>query len=416
MEQKINVGTTTKFFLLALVIIAIMVVPAFSFLANTEVVEEEPEALVIKYPWNMELAGDYGVEHQALLKYKGIYTVSIVEEQEYFVSALRYVPREIPQGIKGIYVPPGVVLSEKRFAETLALIERTELNAIVIDVKDDWGHLTYQSSVFEAQEAGAVRPRMDIEKVLAELKSRDIYTIARLVVFKDNTMATARPEWSVQHVNGGRWTDYKGIGWTDPYNMEVWEYNLAIAEEVAGYGFDEIQFDYVRFPSDGPLSLAVYSVESDWNKDKAIGEFLRYSKQRLEPYGTFLSADVFGLVPTAIDGMGIGQKWEEVIDGPDFVSPMVYPSHYARGTYGLTDPDRAPYETVYASLRDGMARWEEGNAIVRPWLQDFSLQSRYGAEEVRAQIEATYDAGLDQWLLWHPAGIYTEDALLPARN
>ena len=219
----------------------------------------------------------------------------------------------------------------------------------------------------------------------------------------------------------GIWRDYKGEAFTNPYSKEVWDYNLRLAEDAARRGFDEIQFDYVRFPSDGPLRDISYP--EGHNEDKAvslISSFVEEADRRLSQYNVKLSVDVFGLT-TLRDDVGIGQNFKQLIDRADYVSPMIYPSHYYKGSYGYKNPNNAPYEIIRLSLKDAIRKsvdQTQSEAVVkekiRPWLQDFTLgYPSYGAAEVRAQIKAANDLGIKEWLLWNPSVRYTRNALLP---
>lgn len=323
--------------------------------------------------------------------------------------------RRVPVAARGIYLTGHTVGEAQWFAALLELVERTELNAMVIDVKDCTGKLTYESSLAHVNQVSASSKRIrDLPAVAAELRRRGIYSIARLVAFQDPVLSHARPDLAVNHVAGGVWREPSGLSWTDPHSREVWDYLLDIAREVAKAGFDEIQFDYVRFPSDGNLKACVYPHADGKTRSEVISSFLGYCRRHLEPMGVYVSADIYGLVPTAADDMGIGQYYEDIIANVDYVCPMVYPSHYALRSYGLPDPDAAPYETVMGTLRDAARRHGDSTAIVRPWLQDFTLGHRYGLDEVRAQIQAVYDSGLEEWILWNAANRYTEGALLPA--
>jgi len=319
-----------------------------------------------------------------------------------------------PVEVKAIYLTGYTAGNKRRFQELLNLVNSTELNAMVIDIKDEEG-ITHNSQVPFAQETGSITNKIrDLEGVLKTLHENDIYPIARIVVFKDKILPIEIPEYAVKHKNGGIWRDRNGIPWTDPYNKEVWEYNVDLAEEAARLGFREIQFDYVRFPSDGNLDNIVYDNNNGGSRSETIREFLDYARERLSPRGIYVSADVFGLVNSAQDDMGIGQKLEDISKSSDYICPMVYPSHYAPGSHGIPNPDAAPYETVYASLRHAVRRLdklESEKAIIRPWLQDFTLGHRYGAKEVRAQIKAVYDSGLREWILWNPSNRYNVGAL-----
>lgn len=321
--------------------------------------------------------------------------------------------------VKGIYLTGWKAGIPDELQKLVKLVDDTELNAMVIDIKDNTGRITYKSSVPVAERIGANSSRIgDIDGLLDTLKEHKIYAIGRIVVFEDPVLSKARPDLAVKNKNGGNWVTRKGQGWVDPYNTEVWDYVVSIAEEAAGKGFNEIQFDYVRFPSDGNLSNIVYPAYNGNSRVSVISSFLSYAKKRLEPYGVYVSADIFGLVTTAEDDMKIGQHLEEVAKSVDYICPMVYPSHYAPGSYGIENPNASPYDTVYRSLSHAVERLKkvEGyKAGIRPWLQDFTLgPPPYGDREVRAQIKATYDAGLSEWILWDPANTYTVAALKQA--
>jgi len=313
--------------------------------------------------------------------------------------------------VKGIYAT-GAAAGSPKIESLIKLIETTELNALVIDLKDDTGRVSYQSGLEVVEQTGAGTAKIkEITGLVRTLRIKDIYPIARIVVFKDPVFAAARPDLAVQRKSGGVWKDYKGLAWMDPYSREVWDYNLALAEEAAQMGFREVQFDYVRFPSDGPMQEAVYTHADENSPEDTIAEFLKEAHKRLSKYGVYVSADVFGLTTTVQEDMRIGQKWEKITANVDYISPMVYPSHYISGNYGLKDPNREPYATVRRSLADAVYRNPGNGATIRPWLQDFSLGYPYGPEEVRAQIQAAYDAGVTQWLLWNARNVYTEEAL-----
>ena len=321
-----------------------------------------------------------------------------------------------PAVVRGIYLNAWAAGSTRKLARLIDVANRTEINTFVIDVKEG-GHVSYRSNVPLARQIGADQPHIrDIRGVLRQLRENGIYPIARIVVFRDATLAEARPDWAVRHVNGGDWIDHYGHRWVDSYNRDVWDYNIAIAREALELGFSEVQWDYVRFP-DVPASLmrtAHWPAQDGRSKADGIREFLIHSREQLASYGVPLTADVFGLTVSARDDMGIGQLWEKMVDATDVLLPMVYPSHFARGTYGIAAPNARPYDVVRRSMEDAVRRTTgvPGAATIRPWLQDFTLgPPRYGPEHVRAQIDAVYAAGLQEWVLWHPGSNYTEAAL-----
>lgn len=330
--------------------------------------------------------------------------------------------------VKGIYMTGNTLGWKKRFHELVDLVDRTELNAVIIDIKDDFGELTYISNIPMVKEVEADKTVKDKDFIgsMKLLASKDIYPIARIVSFKDRTAASKRPDLAVKSKDGTVWRDNKGDAWLNPYNKDSWEYLVSIAEEAALNGFKEIQFDYVRFPTDGKRDLIDYGKDTGEPMQDTIADFLKFARERLAPYGVYVSADVFGLVTTVEDDMGLGQHLETLATAVDILCPMVYPSHYALGSYGVKYPDAEPYRIVNTSMEIAKERIDniettESKAILRPWLQDFSapwLKKSYGAnytpyggEQIRAQKKATYDADLSQWILWNAGNKYTEEGL-----
>lgn len=346
---------------------------------------------------------------------------TLAEAEAAWLAASR---QDLPPAVnvRGIYVRDAT-LGTPRLDELIALVDRTELNSMVVDVKSDWGPLTYRSTnplAIDLGEQGGAVP--DLGALIGRLHQHKMYVIGRLVVFKDHTLARSRPEWMLKNTAGGVWTGYGGGTWIDPTNRSAWRYLVSIGKEAAAAGIDEIQFDYVRFPSDGPVEQLVYPAMGGRSKGQVIAEFLAYARKQLHPYGVRVSADVFGLVTSVRDDMGIGQHLEGVAAGVDYLSPMTYPSHYAGGNLGVAWPNNAPYTILRHSLGDAIGRLKAAGLTgvqVRPWLQDFTYGNAgnpavtYGPPQVRAQIQATYDAGARSWMLWNAANVYTEGALHP---
>ncbi|MBN1630594.1 MAG: putative glycoside hydrolase [Thermoleophilia bacterium] len=317
---------------------------------------------------------------------------------------LSYVP------VKGVYMSSYAPGYAPHMETLLNLADNTEINGFVVDVKDDFGTITYEADVPMANELGLVdKTRItDIDEFLAILSEHNVVPIARVVCFKDTALAKVRPDLAVMHTDGTMWEDYKDLHYTNPYNHEVWEYIVQVAEDAARRGFREIQFDYVRFPSDGPISKAVYPGEY-CSKADAIAGFLAFARARLEKLGVWVSADVFGIViMDTPDADTIGQKYGKVAQNVDIICPMVYPSHYEAGSYGLNSPNSSPYELVKAAMKQTTTRLAGTGAMGRPWLQDFF---DYGVESVKAQIKAAEEQGYTEWLLWDPSLKYTEGAL-----
>jgi len=322
---------------------------------------------------------------------------------------------EKPDAVKGVYLT-GATAGSEALDKYIDLANETEVNALVIDVKEG-GELTYPSEVPLAREIGATSDYIpNLEKVVEKLKENDIYAIARLAVFQDDILARERPELAVRNsVTGGPWVNYNDVAWTNPHKREVWEYNVAIAKEAAEAGFDEIQFDYIRFPSDGPMDQLDYGDDTFPTQEEAIAGFLKYAYGELEPMGVEVGADVFGLIGQNDNG-GIGQRVKDMAPYLDVLSPMPYPSHYGPGSYGYPNPNAEPYGVIRAAMQQFIEKAEPVNPDLelRPWIQDFDLGTPpYGPAEVEAQIQASYDLGLTGWLLWNAGNEYTTAALRP---
>ena len=301
----------------------------------------------------------------------------------------------------------------------LDLVDRTELNAVVIDVKGDRGWIIYQTKVDQALAVGAQGPSTlrDFDSMMAELKSRGVYTIARIVTFKDNILANARPELAITDTRTGKpWMDRENLAWVDPFREEVWNYNIAIAKEAIERGFDEVQFDYVRFPTDGKLAVAKYA--KTVNKETrlpTIAAFLERARKELGARGAYVAADLFGYTAFNENDTDIGQRIEELAPHLDYICPMVYPSGYHVGIPGFRNPVENSYAVVRESVRLIRKRAAHTPARVRPWLQDFkdyAFDRRiFGVTEIRDQIRGADEAGGSGWMLWNPRNDYTGAAL-----
>jgi len=297
----------------------------------------------------------------------------------------------------------------------LKMIEDTELNALVIDVKGDRGMIPYRSSVALASEVGAQRiiTVREPTPLIASFKERGIYTIARIVVFKDDLLATARPELAVRTPDGEVWRDREHLGWVDPFRREVWAYNLQIAEEAARLGFDEIQFDYVRFPDSRNPRFSQPSTEE--GRVGAIAGFLREARSRLAPYNVFVAADIFGYVCWNLNDTDIGQKLDPIAAAVDYLCPMLYPSGFQFGIPGYRNPVQNPHEIVYLSLKRAQERTKIASVRFRPWLQafkDYAFDRRpFVGKEIADQIKASDAFGSHGWMLWNPGNVYSAESL-----
>ncbi len=328
-------------------------------------------------------------------------------------NAALHVPK--PPVVRGLYLNAWAAGSPRKLEKLLRVADSTEINTFVIDVKEG-GQVSYLSGIPLVRRAATDRPYIrDIRGVLARLKAHGVYPIARIVCFKDTSLARAKPEWAIRRKDGSLWRDDKGIAWVDAYNRNVWDYNIAIAREALDLGFGEVQWDYVRFPDVVPELRATqnFTDAGGRTRTEAIREFVQYSRQQLAPYRVPVTADVFGATVKADDDMGIGQKWERLVDVADVLLPMVYPSHFYPGDYDFRNPNAHPYQVVRFAMRDAFARSQVPHpAAIRPWLQDFDMGTpRYGVPEIRAQIQAVYDSGLKEWILWNPGSNYTVAAL-----
>lgn len=368
--------------------------------------------------------------------------------------------------VRGIFVT-GPVAGTERMEELISLVDETELNAIVMDIKNDEGRVVYDMQIPQVQELGAgIRYVRDMEGLVQKCRDKNIYLIARIVAFKDPYLAQVKPDWCVHNQDGSIFRDKDGLAWLNPYNREVWDYLLAIAREALGMGFQEVQFDYVRFSTDSAMEQADFGEqEAELSRQEIITEFIKYASQSIHEAGGKLSADVYGVViDSEKDQQIVGQDYVEMSRYLDYISPMVYPSHYGPYNYGIPVPDAEPYLTVLTAMRQsrralsglpdeiplvspaagdfgtgqevsgteessrtyenvyaeeglaGMEPMEGITARVRPWLQDFTAtwvsgHIPYEGEQIRAQIQAVYDAGYEEWILWNASNRYTQEGL-----
>lgn len=380
------------------------------------------------------------------------YFRSAAQRMEKALAALRPEPVKV----KGIYISGYAAGNDAMMEEYIRRIDETELNAVVIDFKNDEGRITYPVNTGLMGEIGAGTKLIpDLEGLLSKLKEHDIYAIARVVAFKDPFLASRKPEWCLRTADGEIYRDKKGQAWINPYLTEVWEYLAEAAADACRAGFDEVQFDYIRFDTDPAMSQVVFDQADTAGRSKteAVTAFAEFLRERFKRTGLFLSADVFGaVIGNPVDADAVGQDYVKLAESMDYICPMIYPSHYGAGSFGLENPDLHPYETIAgalaksrealedgaeaeynveydaeaaAGLKDGgdEAENEAGNAkpapraAVRPWLQDFTASYLkrylvYGPEELRQQIQAVYDSGCEEWILWNAACRYSWDGLL----
>lgn len=328
-----------------------------------------------------------------------------------------------PVKVRGIYVS-GTAAGTDKMDELIKLVDETELNAMVIDIKNDDGKITYDMQSDTVTEIGAGTNCIeDINSLVSKCKEKDIYLIARIVAFKDPYLAEHKPELAVTNKDGSIFRDKKGLAWVNPYKREVWDYLIEVATQAANAGFDEIQFDYIRFSTDLKPKQVDFGEEAEnVSKTQIITEFTKYAYEKLSKLNVYVAADVYGtVIDSKIDQDIVGQDYKEMASTLDYICPMVYPSHYANGSYGIPVPDAEPYRTVKAAMsaaaRELSDLPEDKRAINRVWIQDFTASwvdghIKYGKQQIRDQIRGAYEAGYDEWILWNAAVNYKRDILL----
>jgi hypothetical protein len=319
--------------------------------------------------------------------------------------------RPVPAEIRGVHVTIALASLPGKLEEYMRM-RSAGLNTIELDVKDENGEIGFvPSSVPLASRVGAAMRYYKPREAVRLARKHGLYLIGRVVIFEDPKLSTGRPDLAIRRADGSVWTNAAGLGWTNPYDRRVWDYNVSIAEVAARAGFDEIQLDYVRFPSDGDIETAVFAHKTSTPPAWVIPQFVQYAAKRLKPLGVRLSADVFGL--SATRDLGIGQMPRRISRYLDAVYPMTYPSHYSAGEYGIADPSAQPGETVFNSLADFRRELRGRKTDIVPWVQDFTLGRTYTLTEVRAQIESARLQDARGYLLWNPSGVYTDGALVP---
>lgn len=340
------------------------------------------------------------------------------------VQNLGEAEKRTPVVVKGVYVPASAAASSK-MNKLISMAQTTEMNALVIDIKGDEGKISYQMDCPMAKEIGAVTNTIsDMSVLVNTLKSRNIYLIARIVAFKDPFLAEKRPDLAIKNKDGSLFRDSNGECWVNPYEKEIWDYLIELAEQAADVGFDEIQFDYIRFSTGKGISNADFGKQAKTkSREEIITEFTKYAYSKIKPLGVYLSADVYGtIISSTTDAALVGQNYVEMSKNLDYICPMIYPSHFGEGNYGIKYPDLEPYDIISKVLEASETKLsqipeDEHRAIVRPWLQDFTAtwikhHMKYGGKEIRQQIDAVYSVGYQEWLLWNAGSEYSEEGLL----
>lgn len=354
------------------------------------------------------------------------------------VLAPQTVHMATPEPVKAVYVSSWVAATPSILNRVIKLVDETEANAVVLDIKDATGRVSFLVDDPIIADTGSPENRIkNIKELLEQLHAKNIYIIGRISTFQDPYLAKAKPEWALKKLSDGSvWKDRKGLAFLDPANEEVVNYMIALGKASFDLGFDEINYDYIRYPSDGNVKDINYQLSTGETRADNIAQFAEKLNQELKQYpGLMLSADLFGLTTTEKTDMGIGQVFERMLPHFDYIAPMIYPSHYNNGEYGIKNPSEQPYETIMKALEGAKKKIDimastttqsaSGTPIttvdtvqaaalykkIRPWLQDFSIRgTTYDAAKVRAQIKATYDSGLTSWMMWDPANKYTEAA------
>ncbi|MDO8482934.1 MAG: putative glycoside hydrolase [bacterium] len=365
-------------------------------------------------------------------------TISTKPEKKEAGFVATHIPT--PAQVKAIYMTSCVAGTTSFRNSLVKLIEETEINSVVIDIKDFTGTLSFISENPTLKAMLSTRCYApDMKDFIESLHKKGIYVIGRIAVFQDVYLVKERPELAVKRKSdGGIWKDYKGLSFTDPGSKDVWDHTVLISKESYAAGFDELNFDYIRFPSDGNMKDISFPFSGNKSKPEVLRGFFAYLNKELKPIGAVLSADLFGMTTTNTDDLNIGQVLEHALPYFDYIAPMVYPSHYPTNFMGFAKPAAKPYEVVKFSMDVAVKRTVATTTVVamfgeqpistttkpflyrkkafdarkiRPWLQDFNLGATYTPEMVRAQIQATYDSGLDSWMLWNASNRYTAAAL-----
>ena len=325
---------------------------------------------------------------------------------------------QTPDPLKAVYMTSWAAGNKKFRDELFDLVDTTEVNAVVIDVKDYTGRISFPVDDPQLVKIGASQNRIpDIKDLIARLHEKGVYVIARISSFQDSYLINVHPEWAVKTEQGAIWQDYKGVKWLDAGAQPVWDYLVAIGKQSYAYGFDELNFDYMRYPSDGDLSNIVYSWSAGRDRREVMHDFYLYLREQLASNSIAIpmSADMFGLTTSSNDDLGIGQVLVDALPYFDYVCPMVYPSHFSTGYLGFVKPATHPYDVVHYAMNTAVGRAIAASSSpdkLRPWLQAFDLGAIYTPAMVRAQIQATNDVGLSSWMLWDAGSVYDKKDLL----
>lgn len=346
---------------------------------------------------------------------KNISRISSDENSKKIIKNNNSIHLKPPESQKALYMTGYTAGSKTMRNRLIKMVENTELNSVVIDIKDYTGDIAFSVQDESLKKYGPWKTQKisDIDELIKELHSKGIYVIGRIAVFQDKHLVDKYPEWAVKTSDKKSiWRDRKGIPWLDVGSKDVWDYTVLLSKESYNRGFDEINFDYIRFPSDGDMKNIYFPYSQNKEKSTALESFFKFLSSELKPVGIVTSADLFGMTTTNKDDLMIGQVLEKTLPYFDYVSPMVYPSHYPKTFLGLANPASEPYKVIKYSMTKALMRASTTPWKMRPWIQDFDLGADYDARMVREQIKAVYDSGFTGFMLWDPKNRYTEEALL----
>lgn len=375
--------------------------------------------------WGAITGADSDVTLDKLITAAQIPPAAIVQQADgtTAVDPLMPVNKKDPQKdeapvVKGVYATAHSA-GGARLDTLLKLLDDTELNAMVIDVKDDYGYITFDTGNPELAALNTTKKIIaNLPLLMDKLKEHHVYPIARIVVFKDTVLAKQKPELSFVNPDGTLWNNGKANpdSFVNPYRKEVWDYNLEVAKEAVKAGFKEIQFDYVRFPEGFEKRADVLKyTKDDRSRVDAVTSFVKYAREQLAPLGVRSSVDIFGYAASVPAAEGIGQDFVKIAQNTDVLCPMIYPSHYSTGWFGQKVPDAAPYATIAGASVDTNKKLDpigDLKPIIRPWIQDFTASwvpgyIKYGKHELDEQIRALKDNGVEEYLLWNAGNTYT---------
>lgn len=315
--------------------------------------------------------------------------------------------------IRALYVNRFAAQSAKKMRHLIGVADSTEINGLVIDIKDEFGLNFHSTDPMLQKNEGTMTKVADLKTLVDTIRAHGILPIARIVVFKDSVAARMNPEHTIRKADGSPWRDKKGITWVNPYAKAIWEYNFRVADEAVRMGFGEIQFDYIRFPEPyKSLPPQVFPESNNRGKTAVLADFLSTANARMDKVGVRTTADIFGLVTTVRGALEVGQAWEPLAQATDVLLPMTYPSHYPHGSFGIRSPNAEPEKVIHIAVTSARLRDEKLGLTgerVRPWLQAFTLgKPHYGPDEIRAEKQGVYDSGYDGWVLWNPGSRYDD--------